>query len=82
MKDQFPTFGLVPDSEIEEDIDYVFILDDVVTSGSHIHAVASILCSTEVVSGNPNYLGFALVKTVHPENNIINAGRLNFDNLR
>jgi hypothetical protein len=82
MDDQFPTLGLVPDSEIEEDIDYVVIFDDVVTSGSHMNAVASILSSAEIIPGNPTYLGFALFKTVHPENDILNLGRLNFGNLR
>ncbi|WP_010217759.1 HAD family hydrolase [Pseudomonas syringae group genomosp. 3] len=67
MDDQLPTLGLLPDSQFDEDVDYVVILDDVVTSGSHMNAVASIMSSAEIVPGDPVFLGFALFKTVHPE---------------
>jgi len=69
MSDQFPTLGMVPGSQfVGGDVDYVIILDDVVTSGSHMNAVASIINSTDLILGEPEILGYALFKTVHPEN--------------
>ncbi|MBS7414499.1 HAD family hydrolase [Pseudomonas syringae] len=67
--DQLPTLGVEPGSQFEGgDVDYVIILDDVVTSGSHMNAIASIIHSTDLIPGEPEILGYALFKTVHPEN--------------
>lgn len=69
LSDQLPTLGVIPRSRYTGgDVDYVIILDDVVTSGSHINAIASILHSTGLIPGDPEILGYALFKTVHPEN--------------
>lgn len=69
MDDQFPTLGVEHGSCYKGvKVNYVIILDDVVTSGSHMNAIASIISSTSVVPGSPKILGYALFKTVHPEN--------------
>lgn len=69
LSDQLPTLGVVPGSNFtDRDVDFVIILDDVVTSGSHMNAIASIIHSSELILGDPKILGYALFKTVHPEN--------------
>lgn len=69
LTDQLPTLGVIPRSRYTGgDVDYVIILDDVVTSGSHMNAIASIIISTGLIPGDPEILGYALFKTVHPEN--------------
>lgn len=69
LTDQLPTLGVIPRSRYTGgNVDYVIILDDVVTSGSHMNAIASIINSTGLIPGDPEILGYALFKTVHPEN--------------
>lgn len=69
MEEQFHTLGVyLEDSKEVWDVDYVIIVDDVVTSGSHINAVASFIRTAGLVGTDVKVLGYALFKTVHPEN--------------
>lgn len=71
MDDQFPTLGVERGARYQGgDVDYVIILDDVVTSGAHMNAIASIINSVDLIPGDPIILGYALFKTVHPENDV------------
>lgn len=69
VEEQFETLGLyLRYSDVTWDADYVIVVDDVVTSGSHINAIASFIWSAELVQDDAKVLGYALYKTVHPEN--------------
>lgn len=67
MEEQFDTLGMyIKESSKIWNVDYVIIIDDVVTSGSHINAVASFIRTAEMVEEDVDVLGYALFKTVHP----------------
>jgi hypothetical protein len=69
VEEQFETLGLYSDySNVTWDADYVIIVDDVVTSGSHMNAIASFIYAAELIGDDTSICGYALYKTVHPEN--------------
>lgn len=78
MDDQFPTLGVIPEAKFEGHVDYVIILDDVITSGSHMNAIASIINSTDLVNDDAEILGYALFKTVHTEKDAVRKFLLSF----
>lgn len=65
MDEQFDTLGVFDDyKEKKEKIDFVIVLDDVVTSGSHMNAVASFMRTAEMVDNGAVIFGYALFKTL------------------
>ncbi|WP_413052348.1 HAD family hydrolase [Pseudomonas bubulae] len=65
MDEQFDTLGVF--NEIKgkvKKIDFVVIVDDVVTSGSHMNAVASFMRTAEMVDEGVVIFGYALFKTL------------------
>lgn len=68
MDEHFDTLGMFSDKAQKKDnIDYVIIVDDVVTSGAHMNAIASFIKTLDVVEEETPILGYALFKTAHPE---------------
>jgi len=66
LDDQFETLGVFDeDKEKIENVDFVIIVDDVVTSGSHMNAIASFIRTADLVSERATILGYALFKTIH-----------------
>jgi phosphoglycolate phosphatase-like HAD superfamily hydrolase len=66
--EQFDTLGIFGhEGDQKTDVDYVVIVDDVVTSGSHMSAIASFIRTANLVEDGTTLLGYALFKTVHPE---------------
>lgn len=65
MDEQFDTLGVFDDDQDKvEEVDFVVVLDDVVTSGSHINAIASFMRTAEMVDEEAVILGYALFKTL------------------
>ncbi|MFQ2705113.1 HAD family hydrolase [Aeromonas caviae] len=54
------------DGRIKRDIENIIIIDDVVTSGSQMSAVATLIKSVQNVREDVNIYGYALAKTTHP----------------
>lgn len=72
MDEHFETLGVFAhQADKIEDVDYVVIVDDVVTSGAHMNAIASFIRTAELVEEDARILGYALFKTVHPENEVL-----------
>ena len=68
MDEQFDTLGVFSGKKKKiENVNYVVIVDDVVTSGSHINAVASFIRTSDLVNKSANILGYALFKTIRVE---------------
>lgn len=68
MDEQFETLGVFASrKEKITRVDYVIIVDDVVTSGSHINAVASFVRSAAMVDIGADIFGYALFKTIRLE---------------
>ena len=65
MDEQFDTLGVFnEDKEKVKRVDFVIIVDDVVTSGSHMNAVASFMRTAGMVDDETIILGYALFKTL------------------
>ncbi len=64
MDEQFATLGVFDDDKDKvEMVDFVVIVDDVVTSGSHINAIASFMRTAGMVDPESIILGYALFRT-------------------
>lgn len=68
MDDQFETLGLFKGQQKKIDnADFVIIVDDVVTSGAHINAIATFLRTVGIVDTKAEIYGYALFKTIKIE---------------
>lgn len=68
MDDQFATLGLFLGLQKKvNNAHFVVIIDDVVTSGSHINAIASFVRTLGLVDSNVQIYGYALFKTIKIE---------------
>ncbi|MBV6660606.1 hypothetical protein KV572_06665 [Pseudomonas yamanorum] len=66
MDDQFDTLGVfLAEKDKISGADFVILVDDVVTSGSHMNAVASFIRTAKLVDEASCILGYALFKTIH-----------------
>lgn len=69
--DHFETLGMFPGrGEKLEGVNYVILVDDVVTSGAHMNALASFIRTEGWVDDDVSIYGYAIFKTVHPENEV------------
>lgn len=68
MYEQFETLGIHINQTSLIAADYIIIIDDVVTSGAHMSAIASLLRTAGMVAEQTEVKAYALFKTVHPEN--------------
>ncbi|NWB76020.1 hypothetical protein HX805_26460 [Pseudomonas sp. G5001] len=65
MDEQFDTLGVFESYRDKvENVNFVVIVDDVVTSGSHMNAIASFIRTAALVNADAVILGYALFKTV------------------
>jgi hypoxanthine phosphoribosyltransferase len=65
MDEQFDTLGVYSACRNQvANVDFVIIVDDVVTSGSHMNAIASFLRTAKLVNESAVILGYALYKTL------------------
>lgn len=67
MDDHFDTLGIFKGTDSIDDVNHVVIVDDVVTSGSHIDAMATFIRAVGLVPATAVIHGYALYRTVHPE---------------
>lgn len=68
MDEQFDTLGVFNKArEKVENVDFLIVVDDVVTSGSHINAIASFIRTAKMVDDDTVILGYALFKTIRLE---------------
>lgn len=68
MDEQFETLGVFQeDKGKEKGADFVVIVDDVVTSGSHMNAIASFIRTKALVDESTLIFGYALFKTTRVE---------------
>lgn len=67
MDDHFETLGIFKGTDSIDNVNHVVIVDDVVTSGSHIDAMATFIRAVGLVPTTAVIHGYALYRTVHPE---------------
>lgn len=68
MDEQFDTLGVFNDDRPKvENVDFLIVVDDVITSGSHINAIASFIRTAGMVDDDTVIFGYALFKTLRIE---------------
>lgn len=70
------TLGVYKKATPFEDADTVIIIDDVVTSGTQMKAIATLLIGTGIVNEDVPLYGYALVKTTRPGSSLAELLRL------
>ncbi|MFE8100852.1 hypothetical protein RBA71_05055 [Brenneria goodwinii] len=71
IRPHFHTLGVFKDAEpFDSDTDAIVIVDDVVTSGTQMKAIASLLNATGIIRTETRILGYALAKTTRRSKDI------------